>query len=122
VEILELSSPGKGMGSSVSLSGWRGEGLGEEWHLEEGSGRSSGFYTPAVSSEYVSSSVGDWADGRCILDSVVGCVYGCGPWCRWLNASVGNESGSVCPHARSSSFPSRRLATARRGYRGVEGS
>jgi hypothetical protein len=45
---LELSSPGNGWGSSVGCFGWRGEGLGEEWHPGEGFGQSSGFYTPAV--------------------------------------------------------------------------
>jgi hypothetical protein len=47
---LELSSPGNGWGSSVGCSGWRGEGLGKEWHPGEGLGQSSGFYTPAVDS------------------------------------------------------------------------
>jgi hypothetical protein len=47
---LELSSLGNGWGSSVGCSGWRGEGLGEEWHPGEGFGRSRGFYTPAVDS------------------------------------------------------------------------
>jgi hypothetical protein len=49
-------------------------------------------------------------------------VYGCGPWCRWLIASVGNKSGSVCTHERLSSLPSCQLATAQRECRGVEGS
>jgi hypothetical protein len=80
--------------------------LGEKWRLEEGSGNSSGFYTPVVSSEYVGSSGGDWAAGRCGLDGIVDYVYGCGPWCWWLIASVRNESGSVCTHKRSSSLPS----------------
>jgi hypothetical protein len=35
---LELNSPGNGWGSSVGCSGWRGEGLGEEWRPGEGSG------------------------------------------------------------------------------------
>jgi hypothetical protein len=52
----------------------------------------------------------------------VGCVYGCGRRCRWLNVLFGNESGSVRVHKRSSSFPSRRSAMARRGYHGVKGS
>jgi hypothetical protein len=47
---LELSSPGIGWGSSVGCSGWRGDGLGEEWRPGEGSVRSSGFYTLAVDS------------------------------------------------------------------------
>jgi hypothetical protein len=47
---LELSSLGNGWGSSVGCSGWRGEGLGEEWRPGEGFGRSRGFYTPAVDS------------------------------------------------------------------------
>jgi hypothetical protein len=47
---LELSSLGNGWGSSVGCSGWRGEGLGEEWRPGERFGRSRGFYTPAVDS------------------------------------------------------------------------
>jgi hypothetical protein len=110
------------MGSSVWSSGWKGEGLGREWRPGEGSGRSSGFYTPTVNSEYVGLSVGDWAAGRCVLDGVVGCVYGCGRRCRWLNVPIRNMSGSVGVHERSSSFPSRRSAMARRGHCGVKGS
>jgi hypothetical protein len=95
--------------------------LGEEWRPGEGSGRSSEFYTPVVSSEYVGSSVGDWAAGRRVLGSIVDYVYRCGPWCRWLNVSVGNVSGLVCTHERSSSFLSCRLATEQRGWRRLEG-
>jgi hypothetical protein len=114
--ILEHGSPGKGMGSSVWSSGWRGEGLGREWRPGEGSGRSRGFYTLAVSSLYVGLSVRDWAVGRCILDGVVGCVYGCGRRCQWLNVPIGKVSGSVGVHERSSSFSSLRSATAQRGH------
>jgi hypothetical protein len=122
VTILELSSLGKGMESSTSFSGWRGEGLGREWCPEEGSSRFRGFYTLMVSLEYVSSSGGDWAAGRCVLDGIVDYVYGCGLWCRWLIASVENRTGSVCMHVWSSSFPSCQSATARRGCHGVDGS
>jgi hypothetical protein len=38
------------MGFVGGVLWWRGEGLGEEWRPGEGSGRSSGFYTPAVDS------------------------------------------------------------------------
>jgi hypothetical protein len=103
------------LGSLVWFSGWRGEGLGGEWRPGEGSGRSRGFYTSAVSLVYVGSSVGDWAAGRCILGGVVGCIYGCGRRCRWLNVAVGNKPGSECVHAQSSSFSSRQSATAQRG-------
>jgi hypothetical protein len=72
---LELSSLGNGWGSSVGYSGWRGEGLGEEWHPVEGFGWSSGFYTPAVDSVLVVSTVTDWAAGRCFLDGVMSCVH-----------------------------------------------
>jgi hypothetical protein len=68
-----------------------------------------------VSSVYVGSSVGDWVAGRCILDGVMGCIYGCGRRCRWLNVAVRNEPGLVCVHAQSSSFPSRRSAMAQKG-------
>jgi hypothetical protein len=118
--ILELSSPGKGMGSSVWSSGWRGEGLGREWHPGEGSSRSKGFYTLAVSSVYAGSSVGDWAAGQCVLDGVVGCVYGCGRRCQWLNVPIGKVSGSVGVHEWSSSFSS--LRSAQRGHHRVKGS
>jgi hypothetical protein len=119
---LELSSPGNGWGSSVGCSGWRGEGLGEEWRPGEGFGRSSGFYTPAVDMVLVVSSVGNWATGRRVLGGIVDYVYGCGPWRRWLNVLVGNVSGSVCTHERSSSFPSCQLATEQRGWCRLEGS
>jgi hypothetical protein len=45
----------------------------------------------------------------------VGCVYGCGRRCRWLNVAVRNEPGSEFVHAQSSSFSSRWSATAQRG-------
>jgi hypothetical protein len=122
VTFLELTRLGNGWGSSVGCSGWRGEGLGEEWRPGEGFGRSSGFYTPAVDSVLVVSSIGDWAAGRCVLGGIVDYVYGCGPWHQWLNVSVGNVSGSVCTHERSSSFPSCRLATEQRGWCRLEGS
>jgi hypothetical protein len=62
-------------------------------------GRFWPFQTSALSLVYVGSSVRDWAAGRCVLDGVVGCVYGCGRWCRWLNVAVGNKPGSECVHA-----------------------
>jgi hypothetical protein len=90
VMFLELSSLGNGWGSSVGCSGWRGEGLGEEWRRGEGSGQSRGFYTPAVDSVLVVSTAMDWTAGRCFLGGVVSYVQGCGRMGRWGNIGVGN--------------------------------
>jgi hypothetical protein len=98
VTFLELSSPGNGWGSSVGCPGRRGEGLGEEWRPGEGSGQSSGFYTPAVDSVLVVSTIADRAAGRCSLGGVVSCMHGCGRLGQWWNVGVGNVRFSVCVH------------------------
>jgi hypothetical protein len=83
---VELSSPGNGWGSSVGCSGWRGEGLGEEWHPGERFGRFRGFYTPAVDSvrrgfDRLGLGSGAVLSGRCSgLGSVV-CMWSSGACC-----------------------------------------
>jgi hypothetical protein len=82
----------------VGCSGWRGEGLGEEWRPGEGFGRSRGFYTPAVDSVLMVLTVMDWVDGRCFLGGVVSYVQGCGRLGRWWNVGVRNVQVSVHVH------------------------
>jgi hypothetical protein len=82
----------------VGCSGWRGEGLGEEWHPREGSSRSRGFYTLAVDSVLVVSTAMDWAARRCFLGGVVTYVQGCGRLGQWWNVGVGNMQVSVRVH------------------------
>jgi hypothetical protein len=81
---LELSSPGNGWGSSVGCSGWRGEGLGKEWRLGEGFGRSSGFYALAMDSALCG------FDRHGLGSGVV--LSG---WCSELRARVGSVRSGV---------------------------
>jgi hypothetical protein len=92
------SSAARGMNGVRRWGALGGEGLGEEWRLGEGSGRSSGFYTPMVDSVLMVSTVADWAAGRCSLGGVVSCVHGCGRLGRWWNVGVRNVRFSVRVH------------------------
>jgi hypothetical protein len=78
---------------SSSSAAWGMDGV-----QRKGLDRSIGFYTSAVDSVLVVSSVGDWAAGRCILDGIESCVHGCDRLGRWGNIAVEGEPFSVRVH------------------------